>query len=103
MNQLIAVLAIVAFVGAGCYMQFRMSRGRMWSPLWLVFSTSAAAGLFGITGLIGYSLSKHDRFVAGTPWAGHVIWPQLAAGIVAALIAAYFWRRGTRQLSDQRI
>ena len=103
MNQLIAVLTIVAFVSGSCYLQYRVSRGRMWSPLWLAFSASAAAMLFGVTGLIGYTLNKHDRFVDGTAWAGRVIWSQVVAGIVAAIVAAYFWRKGTRQLRAQLI
>ena len=46
----------------------------MWSPLWMAFSASAGACLYLVAGLAGYTLSRHDWFVAGTPWSTGVIW-----------------------------
>ena len=37
-------------------------------PLFNALSLSAAAALFLVTGVIGYTLDKHARFVAGTAW-----------------------------------
>jgi hypothetical protein len=54
------------------------------------------------TGFMGYTLSKHDRFVAGTAWTGSVIWWQVAAGVAFVPLAAYFWRRGVRSLTAPR-
>jgi hypothetical protein len=47
---------------------------------------------------MGYTLSKHDRFVAGTPWSPSVLWWQVAVGVALLLPAAWFWRRGVREL-----
>jgi hypothetical protein len=38
-------------------------------------------------------LSSHDRFVAHTSWANHVIWSQVEIGVLAGCVALYFWRR----------
>ncbi|HET9369443.1 MAG TPA: hypothetical protein VFO19_04320 [Vicinamibacterales bacterium] len=43
MATLAAVLAVAGFVAAGVYFQHRLSGGRMWSPLWMAFSFTAAA------------------------------------------------------------
>ncbi len=101
MNQVIAVLAIIAFVAAGTWFQYKLSRGRMWTPLWLAFGTTASALLFLVAGAIGYNLSKHERFVSGTGWTGAVIWPQVGLGLAFLLAATYFWRRSLRSLRTQ--
>jgi hypothetical protein len=93
MDRAFAVFTIVALVLACNLLMFKQSKGRMWSPLWMAFSASAAAGLNLVAGLIGYTLDRHDRFVAHTSWAGHVIWSQVALGVVAGSFAVLFWRR----------
>jgi hypothetical protein len=72
------------------------------SPIFNALSLTAASVLFVVTGGIGYTLSKHDRFVAGTPWSPTVIWWQVGVGIALLPLAVYFWRRGIRSLSDLR-
>jgi hypothetical protein len=68
------------------------------SPIFNALSLTAAAALFLVTGLIGYTLSKHDRFVAGTPWSPSVIWWQVAIGAALLAAAVWFWRAGWRGL-----
>jgi hypothetical protein len=56
MDRAFAVFTIVALVLACNLLMFKQSKGRMWSPLWMAFSASAAAGLNLAAGLIGYTL-----------------------------------------------
>jgi hypothetical protein len=72
------------------------------SPIFNALSLTAAATLFLVTGSIGYTLSKHDRFVAGTPWSPSVIWWQVGVGVALLPVAAYFWMRGLRSLAAPR-
>jgi hypothetical protein len=67
-------------------------------PLFNALSLTAAAALFLVTGLVGYTLNKHDRFVAGTAWSPSVIWWQVAVGAALLPLAVWFWRRGLREL-----
>lgn len=62
----------------------------------LTFGASAAALLFAGSGLVGYRLSRHDRFVLGTPWAGETIWWQVAVGAVFAVLAVHALRQANR-------
>ena len=72
------------------------------SPIFNALSLTAASVLFVVTGLVGYTLSKHDRFVAGTPWSSTVIWWQVGVGVALLPVAVYFWRRGVRSLAAPR-
>jgi hypothetical protein len=96
MDLVIPVLTIVAFLAAWHFWLYKRSGG--WNPLWMAFSATAAAVLFLITGVIGYTLSRHERFVAHAPWAGHVIWSQVLIGLLAGLVAVYFWRKGLQRM-----
>ena len=93
MNRVIAVLAIVTLVCGWNAFVYKQSGGRMWSPLWIAFSATAASVLYLVAGAIGYTLSKHDRSVTHTSWTGHVIWSEIGIGLLAGFVATYFWRR----------
>ena len=93
MDRVVPVLAIVALVVGWNFWTYKQSAGRVRRPLWNAFSATAAALLYVVAGLIGYTLDRHDRFVAHTSWAGHVIWSEVAIGLSAAGVAVYFWRR----------
>jgi hypothetical protein len=69
------------------------------SPIFNALSLTAASALFVVTGLIGFTLSRHDRFVAGTPWSPTVIWWQVWMGFALVPLAAWFWRAGLRALT----
>lgn len=94
----LAALAVVAFLAAWAWFLHKRSRGRQWSPLWLAFSTTAAAALFIVAGSIGYTLSRHERFRAGSAWSETVIWWEVVVGIALVPLAVYFWRRGVHSL-----
>lgn len=98
MDRVIPVLTLVALVVAWNVFLYRRSGGRAWSPLWMAFSTTAAAVLYLVAGTIGYTLSRHDQFVANTAWTGSVIWWEICVGIGAALVAVYFWRKGLQKI-----
>lgn len=98
MDRILAVAAVVAFVAAWNVFWYRKSGSRLWSPLWMAFSATTTAFLFLVSGSVGYSLSKHGRFVEQTPWTGGVIWWQVAVGISAAAMALVLWRKGLRSV-----
>ena len=98
MDALIGILALPAFVALWWYGFHKASGGRIWSPLWMAFSATAGAILFLVAGLFGYTLNKHDRFVAGTAWADGVIWWQVFVGLGLIPLAALLWRVGLRSL-----
>jgi hypothetical protein len=102
MDQFAAVLVIVAVLATWGWFLYKVSRGRMWSPLWLAFSTTAAAVLFLVAGANGYTLSKHARFVDGTSWSDAVIWWQVGVGLALLPLAAFFWRKGLRSSARNR-
>ena len=64
----------------------------------MAFSASAGACLYLVAGLAGYTLSRHDRFVAGTPWSTGVIWSEIRIGLALSLLAVYLWRRGLHSI-----
>jgi len=100
MMQLLIPLALLAVVAAWWWFLNRASGHRMWSPIWLALSATAAATLFVISGGVGYRLSRHERFIAGTAWSGSVIWWEVSVGIVLVPVAVFFWRRGLRTKMD---
>jgi len=97
-DRIIAVAAVVAFLAAWNLFLHKRSGGRVWSPLWMAFGTTATAILFIVSGSIGYTLSKHDRFVAHSAWTGGVIWWQITVGLGAAAVAVFLWRMGLRSI-----
>jgi len=96
MASVVVVVSVIAVVVAWNAFIYAQSNGRGWSPLWMAFNCTAASGLFLLAGFSGYTLSRHDRFLAHTAWTGHVIWWQVTVGVVAALAASVFWRQGLR-------
>jgi drug/metabolite transporter (DMT)-like permease len=98
MDRAIPILVIVALVLGWNFLIYKQSGGRLWNPLWMAFSLTAVAVISVGAGAIGYTLDRHDRFVAHTAWTGHVIWSEIATGFVAGLVALYFWRRGLRRI-----
>ena len=98
MDRAIAVLLGLALVLGWNVLIYKQSAGRMWHPLWIAFSLTAFAVISVGAGAIGYTLDRHDRFVAHTAWAGHVIWSEIAVGCFAGLLALYFWRKGLQRV-----
>jgi hypothetical protein len=101
MEQAFTVLAFVAFLVALSWL-LRGSNQRKWSPLWLAFTTTAAAAVFLVSGSIGYSLDRRTRFFAGAEWADTVLWWEVGVGVALVPLALYFWRLGLRDI-DARL
>jgi membrane protein implicated in regulation of membrane protease activity len=101
-GDLIAVLFVVGLTAIWWRFFYVRSDRRMYSPVWLAFTTTFTAALFLITGSIGYTLSALARMRAGTPWTGEVIWWQVGIGLVMSMAAVYFWWRGSREI-DRRL
>jgi hypothetical protein len=98
MDRVIPILTVVALVAAWNFFIYKRSGGRAWSPLGMAFSSMGVSVLYLVAGTIGYTLSKHDRFVAHTAWTGHVIWSEIAIGLLTGLAAFYFWRKGLQSI-----
>ena len=90
MIPVIVTLVVLALLIAWTRFLYRYSVDR---PLWIAFSTAAAAVFFAVSGLSGYTVSRHQRFITHASWVDHVIWPEVGVGLVAGIIAVYFWRR----------
>jgi len=56
LDSVIPVLTFVALLAAWNIFLYKQSGGRAWSPLWMAFSTTAAAVLFLVAGTIGSEL-----------------------------------------------
>jgi hypothetical protein len=98
MDTMSAVFGLLAVIAAWNLFMYKQSGGRMWSPLSMAITATATAILFIVSGSIGYTLSRHDQFVAHTAWTGGVIWWQIGAGVGAAAVAVFLWRRGLRSI-----
>jgi len=72
------------------------------NPLRAAFTFTAGAALCILSGLAGYTLPRHARFVAGTAWSGSIIWWEVAVGIALIPLAVYFWRRAIRDDRQRR-
>jgi hypothetical protein len=95
---LLVAAGFVALVMVWHYTAHRQSGGRVYKPLWLAFTSSAVALLFVGAGFLGYNLSRHSRFIAGTAWSDTVIWWEVWTGLAATALAALFWRAGLRSI-----
>src|SRR6185312_16789275 len=73
-DRVIPIVVIVAAVALWWWFLQVHSGGRARSPLWMAFSLTAASMLYLVAGFVGYTLDRHDRFVARTAWTGSVIW-----------------------------
>jgi len=69
-----------------------------YTTLGYAFSWTLGALLFLISGLIGYRLGRRDFSLAGTRWSNDFIWEQILIGLVMACAAAWFWRKGLREI-----
>jgi len=66
MEAAVAVVVFVVSIAAWNFFLYKRSGGRMWNPFSMALTATATAILFVVSGSIGYTLSRHDRFVAQT-------------------------------------
>jgi hypothetical protein len=98
MEAAVAVVVFVVSIAAWNFFLYKRSGGRMWNPFSMALTATATAILFVVSGSIGYTLSRHDRFLAQTPWTDGVIWPQLWVGFAVGALAVLLWRRALRSI-----
>jgi len=101
MGAVIAVLTIVALVVAWHFFLYKQSDGRTLSWLWSAFGVTTASAISLVAGTIGYRLDSHDRFVARSAWAGHILWSEIGVGFAMALIATFLWRKGLQNIRQE--
>jgi hypothetical protein len=77
----------------------------IWGQRWLVvrqsaqalaFSTTFAAALFLITGIIGFGLQKGPALLSPARWSEGVIWRQVVVGTAFLIAAVFCWRRAVK-------
>ena len=75
----------------------------MWNPLWAAFTLTTVGLLYGIAGLVGYVVPRHNPFIDHPPtWVGHVVWPQVAWALVVLLVSGVLWWLGLSRLAREQ-
>jgi hypothetical protein len=93
---------VVASLAAFQWWINRVRGPRAQSPLWYAFTTTAAAAVFLLSGLIGFGLQKGPPLFSDARWVDAVIWPQVWVGLACAAVAVVCWRRAIRD-TDRRL
>lgn len=100
MAAIATIAGLLALIFGGGYVLQKRSGRPMWNPLWAAFTLTAVALLYGIAGLIGYVVPRHNPYIGHHPvWVGHVVWPQVTWASGALLASVFFWWHGLRRLS----
>ena len=99
MTPVLTVLGILAFLVGWNFFLVKRSGRPWWNPLWMAFTLTASALLYGVAGVLGYAVPWHNPFIDHPPvWVGHVVWPQVETALVVALISVPAWWLGLRGL-----
>ena len=101
MDRLI-LLAVPVVVIGWHWFTHQETGGPRRSPLWGAFTATFVAVLFTVAGVMGYEINHGVPFTIASDWKGRVLWSEIALGAALALVAAYLWRVGLRQLQDSR-
>lgn len=98
--QLVALIGLIlAVLILGTKYHSRSWPGRPGWQYQRVISFGFGGMLFLVTGLIGWSVSRHDAFVTGTHWHDGPIWWQVYVGAALLLLAGYWARRVPRRVA----
>jgi hypothetical protein len=98
-TRVLIVAGVLAFFVAWNYFIYRRSGRPLWNPLWMAFTITAVALLYGVAGAFGYEVPRHNPFIDHPAvWVGHVVWPQVELAAGMALISVFFWRQGLKRL-----
>ena len=101
MTSIAMIAGLLALLFGWTYFVHGLSGRPLWNPLWMAFTLTAVALLYGIGGLMGYVVPRHNPFIGRPPvWVGHVVWPQVAWASAALLVAIFLWWHGLRRLSQ---
>jgi hypothetical protein len=99
LNPAVIFVGLTACVVGWNFFTYKVS-GRPWrNPLWMAFSLTAVALLYGIAGFIGYAVPLDNPFISQpAAWVGHIVWAQVAMASVMGLISVLPWRQGLKGL-----
>lgn len=99
MTPVLIAAGVVAFIVGWNYFAYRRSGRPLWNPLWIAFTLTAVALVYGIAGALGYDVPRHNPFIDHPAvWVGHVVWPQVAPAAGTLLVSMFFWRQGLKRL-----
>lgn len=102
MTAIAIVAGLVALVFGWNYYLYKSSGRPLWNPLWTAFTLTAVALLYGVGGLMGYVVPRHNPFISRAPeWVGHIVWPQVGWASIALLASVPMWWLGLRRLSRE--
>lgn len=103
MTPLLIIVGIIAFLLGWNYFMVKLSGRPWWNPLWIAFTLTAVALLYGPAGLMGYEVPRHNPFIdRPAVWVGHVVWPQVQMAAAFALGSVCFWWQGLRNPPTQQ-
>jgi hypothetical protein len=101
MTAIVIVAGFLALVLGWSYFLHQRSGRPQWNPLHVAFTLTALALLYGIAGLMGYVVPRHNPFIDHPAvWVGHVVWPQVTWALASLLASTFFWWLGLRRLAQ---
>ena len=99
---MIGVFIVLGMIGAGLGWQYfvtRLSGRPWWNPLWIAFTLTAVALLYGIAALAGSIVPHHNPFIdQPATRVDHVVWSQVADASLIGLASVVFWWQGLKRL-----
>ena len=58
------VVGLLALAVGWHYFTYRLSGRPLWNPLWMAFTLTAVALVYGVAGLLGYEVPRHNPFIS---------------------------------------
>ena len=99
MTPMLIVAGLLALVVGWHYFMYRLSGRPWWNPLWTAFTITAVALFYGMAGLLGYDVPRHNPFIDHpVVWVGHVVWPQVTLSAMTLLASTPLWWFGLKRL-----
>jgi hypothetical protein len=98
MTPVFTVVGLLALLVGWHYFTYRLSGRPWWNPLWMAFTLTAVALVYGVAGLLGYDVPRHNPFInRPVVWVGHVVWAQVALASIMLLVSAPMWWFGVKR------
>jgi len=102
MTTILIIAGLLTFVVGWNYWMYRLSGRPWWNPLWMAFTLTAVALFYGVGGLLGYDVPRHNPLIdQPAVWVGHVVWPQVLLASITLLASAPLWWFGVKRLQSQ--